>query len=324
MARKVACFVSAPQGSDTSVLLDVLRDEGVRATGVTQSLPGFENVDSVRRELQKADCACVVLTPDHQNEVVFLELGIALGLKIPTLVVAPPNLRTSFDLASLPVVRADLSNVDALRLHVKTFIRGMTERSHRRATKLRPKASPRAHVDEQPSRLDDALYTLGETDSHISAALSNELENLLHSPPFVQEERLEQLVMSALQESDILIQESRKDKTRGFDAAIWLEGLRDAVKNPVIIELKVGKNLTQPVLDKYAIELRRYIDATAAGAGLLVYWNQAGENRGIEVTRLPDVFRVSVSHFIDLLISTGLAKAMASVHRRALQEQRLG
>ncbi|WP_347093290.1 nucleoside 2-deoxyribosyltransferase [Sphingomonas parapaucimobilis] len=140
------CYISAPAGLELGVLPDLLADRGVAWEWARKEQPGgIDASDAIR----SADFVIVVLNGTTADYRATFETGLAVGLGKPILLVQIHSRPLPVDLRQAASVRTNLSNRDALALHLDMFLAtphslGTTETSRRGAGDAVPPAPNRA------------------------------------------------------------------------------------------------------------------------------------------------------------------------------------
>ena len=135
--KDLNCYISVPLGVNTDGLRRVLADLDVRVSSLDELSPAGSNFLSViEKEMRDADFVCVVLDRKVENPNVLFELGLAVGLSRPILIVAEDRFALPAVLISFPVVQASADNVDALSFHLKIFLQNFKQSA--KAAKVAP------------------------------------------------------------------------------------------------------------------------------------------------------------------------------------------
>ncbi len=82
-------FLSHSANTSVSALLTLLHEEDAVIRGSFELPPGPNPMESIRTEIHSSDAVIVVLDSETSN--VLFELGIAFGLRKPTLVLVKPG-----------------------------------------------------------------------------------------------------------------------------------------------------------------------------------------------------------------------------------------
>src|SRR5215469_11765149 len=112
------CFISAEYGAKITALQRVLDDNDVTwqwAEGISSRV---SLLDSVVEAIAKSDFVVGVFSAEEPNTNIMLELGIAIGHRIPLLLFATGKNRIPFDLSNFSIFDTDLNNQDLLSFQV--------------------------------------------------------------------------------------------------------------------------------------------------------------------------------------------------------------
>src|SRR5437879_2385988 len=101
--------ISAPAGVDTSVLRRLLDRRGITSFYPDEiSLPGRTVSEALQEAMAGADLVVLILDAQKNNNNVFLELGVALGMRKRLLVLSPSEeIVPGVLLTGVPVTRAN-------------------------------------------------------------------------------------------------------------------------------------------------------------------------------------------------------------------------
>src|SRR4029077_8293890 len=262
-SRFKTCFISAPFGTDTSVLRGALEEKSVRWFDQTSLAPGSSWIDAIEEALAKADFVCAVL-PEGQHGNIFFELGLAFARRKPILAFAGSSTLLPTEIVSLTYVRADIKNPAAVRSTLAAFLEHANDRPPRR-----PSKAPNAPV-------------------------RSEAPNKRHGSPSQQMSSmtgygLEIKAAALLQEAGFIVSSPTERRDQGADLAVWIDELQQSLGNPLLVEVKGGK-LSSARLRESAEQLRGYAAKTHARSALLVYWDSEQREYPTMVTGWPLVF----------------------------------
>src|SRR5215475_4622209 len=112
-ARKT-CFISSAAGTDLHILIAALEEHGYAVVVPTHLAAGQRWLDVLTERLKTVDLVVGVFSREPIANPVF-EIGYALGMGKPVLLIVSPTAEDlPFGLASLPVVRADPTDREAI------------------------------------------------------------------------------------------------------------------------------------------------------------------------------------------------------------------
>ncbi|MFF3498991.1 hypothetical protein [Streptomyces sp. NPDC003247] len=241
------------------------------------------------RMKHEVDFLCAVLGPGDQEfpPVVYLDIGVALGRKIPVLLIMPPGVRTPLAISGLPRVDVSLDNLEALQLHLENFVASMR--------------TPQAEPQELGGRsLDDSQY----------ADLKHELERIasgFEGVDYIRQpyKELEDYVRKVFETAGAVTSTpARRDS--GYDFAIWVDGASEVIGGPTIVSVKFMRQPRKSA-SIHAREFSSYLHYNPSPFGLLIYALPSGvegpryENPGLPVSML------SVAELLESLHEGSLA-----------------
>jgi hypothetical protein len=292
-SRFKTCFISAPFGTDTSVLRRALEEKSVRWFDQTSLAPGSNWIDAIDGALAKADFVCTVL-PEGQHGNIFFELGIAFARRKPILAFAGSSTLLPTDILSLTYVRADIKNPEAVRSTLAAFLEHASGRPPRR-----PSKGPNAPARKQ------AEGTRRGSAPPRSSMTGYELESK---------------TAALLQEAGFIVSSPTERRGQGADFAVWIDELQQSLGNPLLVEVK-GGNLSSARLRESAEQLRGYAAKTHARSALLVYWDSEKREYPTIVTGWPLVFQLSGEVFTRLLRQGGLPEELVRLRNAAIHSE---
>jgi len=290
-SRFKSCFISAPFGTDTSVLRRALEEKSVRWFDQTTLKPGSSWVDAIDAALAKADFVCTVL-PEGQHGNIFFELGIAFARGKPVLVFAGSSTPLPTDVLSLTYVRADIRDPDAVRSTLGAFLEHAGARPSRRSSKG-PKPRARKHAEGTSS------------------------ESLSPPLPSMTGYELEMRTAALLQDAGFIVSSPSERRDEGVDLAVWIDDLQQSLGNPLLVQVR-GGNLSASRLRESAEQLRGYAAKTHARSALLVYWDSEKREYPSTVTGWPLVFQLSGGEFTKLLRHGKLSEELVRLRNAAI------
>lgn len=236
----------APSGGDLGVLSQVLQEAGLFPTSSVDLGAGIALANA---DLSAFGAAVVVL-PAHRSQrglqAVLLETGIAAGRNLPLLVIVPPDQAIPTALSTIQVVKTDLTNREALTLHVGLFAEALG------ATAREPFSSP----------------TLAPLTTALADEFETRLTSLTGSSQRSRGFDIEQFVVDLLSSAGANIETQQDRHDQGFDAAAFIPGEEERL-GLVVIEVKDRLDRASRVNAER--QLQSYVLDARAGLGLLLY-----------------------------------------------------
>jgi hypothetical protein len=243
----VRTLLIAPSGSELGVLRQVLEEAGLSPTSSLDLGAGIALANADLSPLQ----AAVVVLPLKRNrrglQAVLLETGIAAGRGLPLLIIVSPDQSIPTALATIQVVKTDLTNREALSLHVGLFVKAL-------------RAPANAPIEASSARRSAPLSP------EIADHFETRLASLIGSPLSSREFAIEQIVVDLLASAGANIEYGGQD--RGFDAAAFLPGEEERLG---LLVIEVKDRLDRASRIKAERQLQSYVIDARAGLGLLLY-----------------------------------------------------
>ncbi len=287
-------FISHSAQSRIAPLRDLLKREGISFQDSFDPSKSSDILESIRVKLQTADAVIAVITREATN--VFFEIGFAMALQKPVLVLLSPGVTLPSFAAPATYLTSDLSDSDVLRLGVRRFL----EDSKKRILKVR---QPRKeHVDAQ----------------HDGRVIQNLVERFHAVRQSARPLQVERLVADLLRAADITaLEEYSEGRDRGVDFAVWSDSLRPSLGNPVLIEVKATKLNKMSFRAAYS-RLAKQVQESDANAGLLLYLDKGGQRFGKPATWIPTVLWLDAEDFAKELLKKPFADVLLERRNRAV------
>lgn len=280
-------FVICEAGSDISPLIEILRNLGLDILNAEDAFgPSTFIVGSTQQLITKADVVCAFLR-DENSPNVYLELGYALGLPRPVVIISPSS-TLPLGLADQFTINATLDDHPALTFQIQAFL---------------------ANLGRQKSG--------GRKPTASSGVRSKSSAKLISSE--VPQSEVERDLLEALQHSfeiDSIAPQPRRDDDRGYipDFAIWLSAAPKTIESPVVIEVK-GGHLGPAAIDRAVDQIRTYAQAGDVRTGLIVI--KSRRHRGPRVMSLaPLIFVFGLEEIRELLASGRLVETLRRERNR--------
>lgn len=210
MARR--CFISAPADVAVAPLIAALKARGWEPFVLSDvATLGVSLTEAVQDAIRRADVVIALFGEDTSSSPnTAFEVGFAVALQKPVLLLVSPGADVPSDLRSFLYVQADPGNLEAVVLALDNL--------DRYTGQLYPEKSPLS-----------TAAPLGQYADY----LLDEARTLRDAP----EAKFEDLVRRAIEASGALAVASPAPD-RGFDIGVWSDDLDAIGGNPLLIELK--------------------------------------------------------------------------------------
>jgi Nucleoside 2-deoxyribosyltransferase len=251
------CYVAAHIDKERWRVADVLNRHGYRLLAPTDlPLYGLTAAEAVISTIEQADL--VLAFVDDATSNVFFEMGIAVALGKPLIVVAESPQELPFDVGDMSIVHAPRGDLSSLELLLSQLERVGT-------SVLEPKR--RQTVPEPPARRSAVINTLLQ---RLRAA---------DAPP--RQNELVDIVLTALQESDLIVAQA-KSRAERFDIGVWSNESGWIVGNPLLVEVVATLRSVADLQDRLARASSAIVDTNAQWV-LLIY------HRGLQPPTVEEV-----------------------------------
>lgn len=288
---KRACFIVAPIGAKLGPLADVIVASGWRVLNFeTETTPAARGY----LDLVSGADAVIVVDPGASPRLLF-ETGVAMGRGVPVLLmvmddVGFPPLENEPALATLPRVRAKLTDSVAMGLHVPAFLDSIEKAS----------LPPRAGSSTSPVL---PKSTSGKRDKvRPESVLEQQLLDLFERAPEV-------LTVGHA---------SRKQGLEGRpfrpDFALWITQEHSLISNPLIVE--ITRELRGVDIERKIGQLRDYAISGGVSAAILV---EDSPDLPLTLVDLrPMIVRVGLPTLEELLLGGRLISAVTQARNLAV------
>jgi len=290
------CFISAPFGVDLGVLprvLDKLNINWEWAKG--RSATSDSLLGDLRKIIRMVDLVVAVLTnlPDDANTL--FEVGVAVGLGKPVLLLLAKDCELPFNLEPFPHVRVSLHDEKAIELHLDLLIRTIRSKQgpFRYSSSGQMPVNPVRAGDKD--RLGDRVSAHRQPGHHLEAEIVDLIEQA---------------------GGQVLLQ---NPDTPGFtpDLLVWFPNRDPELFNPAVIELKTYP-LTRARLGKIEDQLTSYLRNTGVRTAIIVAPGiEAEEPKGFRGNPALNVFLIDLERFRQLLRTGQLANHLRQERNRA-------
>lgn len=263
-------FLAARKDVDLSIVRSVLAELRVELA----SPPLLLDDDAVSgRELDGVVAIVGGPGPLNDDRHVYFELGLAVGLGLPHIVLAEESLPVAEPFLALGAVHmpAVLTNREALRFHLGLFITGLSVK--RDGAGLRPK--PVTLTRPQIFEIQSSVVTPAPLD------------------PVGRELQLVAAVETVFRLSGSHMAEPFDKSNRGFDFVAAMPGL-ESLRGPVLVEVK--RSIQGTAFATAVARLQSIVLQEGAGLGVVIYDDAAGSSAS-----LPPLSEVVVLGFRELL-----------------------
>ncbi|WP_405553937.1 hypothetical protein [Streptomyces sp. NBC_01171] len=248
------------------------------------------------------DFVCAVLGEGDNRDAeaaVLVDIGVALGRRIPVFLILEPPRRAPLVLAGVTLVEADLRNEDALELHLKQFLRTL-----RRKTEAQAAASEIPPLSRESAILAHArLDEISQASNPVGAAA-----------------RFENLMLEVLDSHEVEVSALRSTGDMGYDAALWANEASPILGGPVLVQLKLWRDAPRHGLTRAIENFSAQLDTRQVPFGLLIYHCMNKEQKtphgsGLSNTR---VVTISAHDLVDALSSRPLSSLLVSMRNAVM------
>lgn len=290
-AAPKTCFISAPAGSELSVLRAALESRGLRVLVPHELAVGTDWASVVQRQISQADLVVGVLTSERESPWVLFELGqaSALGRRI-VLITSPKAEPIPFSLQQFLVLRIDLDNHDAIAFALDQVLSAPEP-----VKRVRPKQGL-------------AAAGLGHKTDELMATL----ERLLAGHDW---RSVEQVVADALRASGADVVVTSPSPSIGVDLAVWSDVLEPFVGNPLLVEVKARIRGESDANDAVR-QLASQVGASGSRWALLLYGEGPPSEAGVWASGPPNVLTLSLRALLESLRTHAFSEVVRDLRNR--------
>jgi Holliday junction resolvase len=289
------CFLSAPFGANLAALTRALDRAEIQWEWAKDNpasaarLPG-----DVRRIIREVDMVIGVLMATSADSNTIFEIGVAVGLAKPVLLVVTEDAPIPFSVSELPLLRASLNDESAINLHLD-----LLKRSVLQGFKYAVSPAPRKGTH------------MPAPQSSQSAGARNTLEGL----------GFEAAIASVLEKAGAAVirqpESSGAEEKLRPDVLFWLPGGDPDLVNPVVIEAK-AEPMTQVRLSAAQEQLMKFMQSAGVRTGLVIVKEPPPESApGFRGFPLLNIFTIDFETFRRLLTTGRLAEHLRQERNRA-------
>ncbi len=288
------CYIAAPLNTDLKALEKLLIERQIQPiVSADLSSEAITFLEGIVNVIATADLFIAVLNEEQSNDNVYLELGVALGMGCRILIIAPPERPLMVDIAELPAVRADITNLEAISLMLDQVL-------------LSP---PRKFRSQLPTPVTQEGQPIGD--------FADELQEQLNAlSERGREVEMIQLVREVLEKSGyatIATNPLLGDGERA-DMVVWSDEFGPWIGNPLIIEVrKIGRGKDwEGLVD----QVLNYLQVSQTRSALILYTKTAGTPDIPPSISPPNIFFLDIHQLLTAMRTKSFAKVMIDLRNR--------
>ncbi len=292
------CYLAAPINTDLKELEKLLVDRQIQpVVSADLSSVAITFLGGTVDSISTADLFIAVLSSEQSNDNVYVELGIAIAKERRILIIAPSDRPLMVNIAELPIVRAAITNHDAISLMLDQVLT----------------APPRKFKPPLPTPTVQVGQPIGD--------FADELEEKLATLGVqVRETEITQLVILALEKSGYTIIANNpligQGKNVGHaDIVVWSDEFGPWIGTPLIIEVK-SYFRKQMNWGEAAQQLLKYLQLSQTRSGLVLYTSMQTFPNNIMSQFPPNIFFLSVHQLFTALRTKNFAEIMVDLRNR--------
>jgi Holliday junction resolvase len=282
------CFISSAAGTDLNPLIAALEGHGYAVVVPTQLGAGQRWLDALTESLKTVDLVVGVFGSGEAIANPVFEIGYALGIgKLVLAIVSPTAEDLPFALSSLPVVRAEPTDREAIEFALGSLpVHPLRHPAQPAPAAALPLSTD--HLDEYTARIKGAQT----------------------------ERELLDVLRTLLVDAGVEVVADAHIGDHRADFAIWSDVLGTYVGNPLIVEVKRTLH-TMDAVHQALAQLTHYLSASGAPWGLLLYVNGPDPARiAVEVQQATQVLALSLDELLERLRSRSFFDIIRDLRNR--------
>lgn len=274
------CFISAEFGVPLNDVQDALQENDVdwQWSSSVSSNPSL--VDSTIASIRSSDFQLTIVDAGPINADVMLEMGIAIGLGKPVLLLTTPNSAKFSDKDFVAHFETNLRDKSLLSLQIELFLKS--------AKNLRAKRAPKKHAPVTQTPRSHPKF-----DSNLEASIATSI---------------------SLSGGSFTVPDRKKGAKYIPDLLMWMPSQDADLFNPAAIEVKGSFDRIE--IKNTAQSLKEFIENSSMSCGLVVYEDGpiSPEQQSAEVD--PRIFFFRKDIFTNLLEKGHLSRAIFEQRNR--------
>lgn len=301
------CYLAAPANINLSTIEELLAERRMQlilSADLSSTASTF--LEGLINAISSADLFIAVLSPEQSNDQIYIELGIAIAKERRILILAPPGVSPTLDIAEIPTIRTDATNSSAISFMLDQVL----------------EAPLRKYRTQLPSSVPQKSQPIGD--------LADELLKEIDAPDkHITEDEIIYLLMLALRKSipspvtrSPLLEDSNSLYPWGYskqamhpDLMIWSDELGPWIGNPLIIEvkrvLKGQKDCTETVE-----QVLNYLRLSQIRSVIIVYASKAASIDNLSSMSPPNIFFLDIHELLNAMRTKSFARVMIDLRNR--------
>lgn len=311
--RMRTCYLATSTNIDLRTITELLAERQMHLiVSADLSSTASTFLEGLVNAISHADLFIAVLSSNQSNERVYIELGIAVAKERRILVLAPPGVLPTLDIAEIPAIRADATNRDAISFMLDQMLETPSKKYRSQLPQLTPEKS-------QPlgDLADEILAKLDAPDKQMT---EDDMVGLLA-------QALRKSVPSKVVESPLLADRNGTSSrryvklTRHPDLMIWSDELGPWIGSPLIIEVK--RTLRgEKGCDEAVQQVLSYLQLSQTRSALIVYVNKTSSVSNVLSLSPPNVFFLDIHELLNAMRTKSFARVMIDLRNRRVHGER--
>lgn len=273
------CFVISPLNVNLKPLREVLEARSIKVKDAFHIPTSKLSISmAIEKEIRDSDFVCAIISSNSSPHI-FFEIGLAKGAEKPIFIIFENENEIPLDLKNIAYVKTSSKDKEAIAFSLDQFLD--------KYKKIPKSAYYRKNERKTKKPLDSFfMQNLDLISQH------REIEMFLVD------------LFENLEDVRIVTKETYSDNQ--IDMVLWVDKLESNLKNPVLIEVKVG-NLSKNKLKNAEDQLIKYLKNANASTGLLIYLDRENRHFKPSESKIPLIIWLEFHDLVQWLYELSLA-----------------
>ena len=295
-SHKLRCYISAPFGTDLTLIKDILKEKKIITTNQGMVGTGEPIINTVKKAIENSNFICGIIPREIGSENIFFDIGMAYAINKPIILLFDSNIDIPIFLNNLSYVKVNFKNESSIKLALNSFIDyGLPNYN-----------TNKKYYHEIKKQFDQNLVTNFFYEFNERRIYEVDVNHFL-----------EKLLKEAGYTVETKYNIKSENKLYRPDIAVWIEELQNIFKNPILIEIKritTDKNL----LDT-EIQLTNYLKIIEGNIGIIVYYGAQDIKYPYvaqDIVIKPLIVSFNIYEFVDLIKNHNLENKLTVIRNQ--------
>lgn len=289
----IKCFLSHPFDIDPALYRNMLEKVGVEVLDI-YDLPTGNNIkEDIKEKIRESLFVVAVVNATSLN--VAFEIGLSEGLNKPVLILNQGKTDLPLNFLGTTVIDILPNKELLLEKAIGDFVSTLTSEKR-----------------ELKRRIHSSVLKTSELQK-----IGMQLRMLRIKPTHAAAERIAYSYFEALGISTVGSELNVGGNRARADFAIWVPEIDSFVKNPILVEIKVGP-LTKQGLHNSILQLKEWVIKADLQMGILLYLDSRGQRFDLSVSKLPFIISADFEDIANQTMTLPLSKYLLEIRNRIM------